>query len=130
VPAGEAFSHGQRQRIDRAIVTAQEQCGLRFSVYVGAVDGDLRERARAMLSAAGPDQSRTVQITVDPAARRLEVVTGEHAARQLSDHGASLGAMSMTTSFLGGDLAGGIVDGLRTMAEHATAPRILHADQP
>jgi hypothetical protein len=130
VPAGEAFSHGQRQRIDRAIVTAQEQCGLRFSVYVGAVDGDLRERARAMLSAAGADQSRTVQITVDPAARRLEVVTGEQAARQLSDHGASLGAMSMTTSFLGGDLAGGIVDGLRTMAEHAAALRILHTDQP
>jgi hypothetical protein len=130
VPAGEAFSRGQRQRIDRAIVTAQEQCGLRFSVYVGAVDGDLRERTRAMLAACGADQARTVQIAIDPAARQLEVVSGTQAAGQLSDHGASLGAMSMTTSFLGGDLAGGIVDGLRTMAEHAATPRILHADQP
>jgi hypothetical protein len=130
VPAGEAFSRSQRQRIDRAIVTAQEQCGLRFSVYVGAVDGDLRERTRAMLSAAGGDQAQTVQVTIDPAARQLEVVTGQQAARQLTDHGASLGAMSMTTSFLNGDLAGGIVDGLRTMAEHAAAPRVLHTDQP
>lgn len=130
MPAGEAFSRGQRQRIDRAIVTAQQQCGLRFSVYVGAVAGDLRERARAMLSAAGAEQSRTVQVTIDPAARQLELVTGQQAAAQLSDHGASLGAMSMTTSFLNGDLAGGIVDGLRTMAEHAAALRVLHTDQP
>jgi hypothetical protein len=83
-----------------------------------------------MLSAAGAEQSRTVQVTIDPAARQLEVVTGQQAAAQLSDHGASLGAMSMTTSFLNGDLAGGIVDGLRTMAEHAAALRVLHTDQP
>jgi hypothetical protein len=36
--------------------------------------------------------------------------------------------MSMTSSFGAGDLAGGIVDGLRTLAEHARQPRALHTD--
>jgi hypothetical protein len=130
VPAGEAFSDGQRERIDRAIGAAQQVSGLHFSVYVGAISGDVRERAREMLAATGDQQATTVLIAIDPAARCLEVVTGSSAARQLSDHGASLGALAMTTSFLNGDLAGGIVDGLRTMAEHAHQPRTLHTDQP
>ena len=129
MPAGEAFSDGQRERIERAIRSAEEVSGLTFSVFVGAVPGDVRAQARTMLAATGAGAPSTVLVAVDPAARRLEVVTGAHAARQLSDHGASLGAMAMTSSFLTGDLSGGIVDGLRTMAEHARQPRTLHTDQ-
>jgi hypothetical protein len=34
----------------------------------------------------------------------------------------------MTSSFAAGDLAGGIVHGVRALAEHARAPRSLHTD--
>lgn len=130
MPAGEAFSDGQRDRIERAIRAAEDVSGLVFSVFVGALPGDVRTQARTLLAATGDTQKTTILIAVDPAARRLEIVTGERAAEQLSDHGASLGALAMTSSFLAGDLAGGIVDGLRTMAEHARQLRTLHLDQP
>ncbi len=65
---------------------------------------------------------------VDPAHRRLEILTGATAARSLDDRATALGAMSMTSSFAAGDLAGGIVAGLHTLAEHARQPRTLHSD--
>jgi hypothetical protein len=130
VPAGEAFSEGQRERIDRAIRFAEESSGLHFSVFVGAISGDVRTQARTLLSASGEHAVDSVLVAIDPGARRLEVVTGASAARRLSDHGASLGALAMTSSFLSGDLPGGIVDGLRTLAEHARQPRMLHNEQP
>ena len=130
MPAGEAFSEGQRERIERSIRAAEDVSGLHFNVFVGAISGDVRAHARTMLAATGAQAATTVLVAIDPAARRLEVVTGEKAAYQLSDHGASLGALAMTTSFLAGDLSGGIVDGLRTMSEHARQLRSLHTDQP
>ena len=123
MPAGEAFSEGQRERIERSIRAAEDVSGLHFSVFVGAISGDVRAHARTMLAATGAQAATTVLVAIDPAARRLEVVTGEKAAYQLS-------ALAMTTSFLAGDLSGGIVDGLRTMSEHARQLRSLHTDQP
>ena len=51
VPAGEAFSAGQVDAIERAIGQAHEESGLTFSVYVGAPDEDLREYGRRLLGA-------------------------------------------------------------------------------
>jgi uncharacterized membrane protein YgcG len=127
VPAGEAFSASQVQAIERAIAQAFAESGLRFSVFVGDPDGDLREQGRQLLGALGPQADEAVVVVIDPAQRRLEILTGAKAARYLDDRATALGAMSMTSSFTAGDLAGGIVAGLHTLSEHARHPRTLHA---
>jgi len=129
VPAGEAFSGGQVQAIHRALDQAQAESGLTYSVFVGAVDGDLRDMGRRLMTALGPDAASSVVIAIDPAQRRLEILTGTEAARHLDDRATALGAMSMTSSFSAGDLAGGIVVGLHTLSEHARHPRTLHASR-
>jgi uncharacterized membrane protein YgcG len=131
VPAGEAFSGGQVESIERALRQAeQESGGLTFSVYVGSPDEDLRSHGRRLLGALGAGADRAVIVVVDPAARRLEILTGDTSARFLDDRATALAAMSMTSSFAAGDLAGGIIAGLHTLGEHARQPRTLHADGP
>ena len=130
VPAGEAFSSRQSDDITRAIRLAQDASGLQYSVYVGALEGDTRPAAQALHASLGAAAANTVLVAVDPAARRLEVVTGSLARRSLDDRSCALAALTMTSQFALGDLAGGIVNGLRTMAEHARHPRTLHLDQP
>ena len=128
MPAGKAFSGRQVEDIERAISQAEQASGLHFSVYVGDVTGDLRDFGRRLLGALGADADASVVVVVDPTARRLEILTGKQAAYHLDDRATALGALSMTTSLSAGDLRGGIVDGLRTLAEHARQPRTLHAE--
>lgn len=127
VPAGDAFSRGQVHAIERAIEHAHAESDLNFSVFVGAPDGDLRQQGRELLGALGAASDNAVVVAIDPAQRRLEILTGATAARYLDDRATALGAMSMTSSFTAGDLAGGIVAGLHTLSEHARHPRTLHA---
>jgi uncharacterized membrane protein YgcG len=126
VPAGEAFSASQVDAIERALAQAEKECGLRFSVYVGDPGSDLRDHGRKLLGALGDEGSRSVVTLIDPASRRLEILTGELASTSLDDRATALGAMSMTSSFTAGDLTGGVVAGLHTLAEHARQPRTLH----
>jgi hypothetical protein len=128
VPAGDAFSAGQVDAIKRALTHARIESDLHYSVYVGAPDGDLRDQGRRLLGALGDDADRSVLVVIDAAQRRLEILTGSTAARYLDDRATALGAMSMTSSFAAGDLAGGIVAGLHTLSEHARHPRTLHSD--
>lgn len=127
MPAGDAFSGAQVHAIERAIGHAHAESGLRYSVFVGAPEGDLREQGRKLLAALGADADRSVLVLIDPAHRRLEILTGASASRHLDDRATALGAMSMTSSFAAGDLAGGIVAGLHTLSEHARQPRTLHS---
>lgn len=127
VPAGEAFSGAQAAAIERALAQAHAESDLDYSVFVGAPDGDLREQGRRLLGALGDRADRSVVVLVDPAHRRLEILTGTTASRYLDDRATALGAMSMTSSFAAGDLAGGIVAGLHTLSEHARQPRTLHS---
>ncbi len=128
MPAGDAFSGSQVQAIERALRQAEQESGLTYSVYVGSPDEDLRTHGRRLLGVLGERASSAVLVLVDPAVRRLEILTGDHSARALDDRATALGAMSMTSSFSAGDLAGGIVAGLHTLAEHARQPRTLHTD--
>jgi len=128
VPAGEAFSASQVDAIERAIKQAQQESGIHYSVYVGAPDNDLREFGRQLLGALGKKADDSVLVVIDPASRRLEILTGIAASLHLDDRATALGAMSMTSSFAAGDLAGGIVAGLHTLSEHARQPRTLHAE--
>lgn len=128
MPAGDAFSNTDRYEIDQAVKHAEKASGLHFSVYVGTADSELRpfsERLHSQL----PDPAHTVLVVVNPAARLLEIVTGEVAKRTLSDEECQLAALAMTSAFSGGDLTGGIVAGVHQLGEHAYRPATLHADQ-
>jgi uncharacterized membrane protein YgcG len=129
VPTGEIFSDRQRDDVARAIRGAEQDTGLHFSVYLGSLGDSTRERALQLhRSLAQADSS--VLVAVDPGRRQTEIVTGHEAKRYLDDHACALGALAMTTQFSAGDLAGGVVNGLRTLAEHARHPKVLHLDQP
>jgi uncharacterized membrane protein YgcG len=69
-------------------------------------------------------------VYVDPAGRRLEIVTGAEAKRRLTDTAAGLGALTMQTSFAAGDLTGGLVAGVQQMGSHAHQAPLLHANEP
>jgi uncharacterized membrane protein YgcG len=130
VPTGEVFSDRQNEDVARAIRGAEQDTGLHFSVYVGSLAPSTREQALTLHAALGDDAATSVLVAVDPGLRQTEIVTGPDAKRFLDDHAAALGALAMTTQFNTGDLAGGIVNGLRTLAEHARHPQTLHLDQP
>lgn len=151
MPAGDAFSPRQQDEITRALRVAEQESGLNFSVYVGALrDGALsggtrgaeptvgvdedpasvRQAAQRLHAALGGDAPSSVLVVVDPASRHLEIVTGVEARRKLDDRDCALTAMSMVTAFSAGDLTGGIVDGVQKLAEHARQPRTLHLDSP
>jgi len=130
VPAGEAFSTRQQAEIARAVRLAEKDGGPRFSVYVGGLGDDTRSQAERLHAALGADARFAVLVAVDPGARRLEIVTGAEARRRLDDRSCALAAASMTSAFLAGDLAGGIVHGVQMLADHARVPRTLHRDTP
>jgi uncharacterized membrane protein YgcG len=129
VPAGEAFTSRQAQQLQHAVDAARGETGLRFSVYVGRSIGDVRAHAQKLHAALGADADLGVLVFVEPDARRVEIVTGETAQRRLGDRAAGLASLSMATSFAGGDLAGGIVNGLRMMSQAAVRPAILHVQE-
>jgi uncharacterized membrane protein YgcG len=113
------FTDGQIREISRATSTASSESGLHYSVYVGSVEGDIREHAERLHAALGPAATRGVLILVAPGDRQLEIVTGKESARRLTDRACALSALSMTTAFAGGDLVGGMVTGLRMLSEAA-----------
>jgi uncharacterized membrane protein YgcG len=66
-----------------------------------------------------PDPARSVLLAVSPGQRLLEIVTGAQARRRVPDRNAKLAALSMAAAFGGGDLTGGIINGLDQLASHA-----------
>ena len=85
-----------------------------------ARDGDaFRDGAEKLHAALGDRAHSAVLIVVAPGQRRVEVVTGPGARRRVPDRVAGLAVLSMVTAFRGGDLAGGLMDGLRQIAQAA-----------
>lgn len=131
MPSGEAFTEGQTREIARAVQQASEETGLHFSVFVGGPEGEPRPYSERLLAALGAAARIGVLVLVAPGERRLEIVTGPAAADRLPDRSAALAALSMRASFAGGDLAGGLVTGLRMLAEAAgPAPAAEPASRP
>lgn len=116
------FNGGQLVRLDEALRAADEQSGLAFSVYVGALDGDDHRRAADALHDRMENPDVGVLLAVSPNQRVVEIVTGPIAAKKLPDRVCALAALSMTAAFSGGDLAGGIVTGLRMLSDQARVP--------
>ena len=88
----------------------------------------LLAQAQALLAARGAEAPGTVLVAVDPLARSLEIVTGSRAARALDDRTCALASLTMTTSFAGGDLVGGLCRGLQVLADHGRVVAQRHLD--
>jgi len=133
VAAGEGLAPGQQERIATAIERAREQNGLDLSVLVGdlVLDDLTRFRAAAeRLHAALGDRASTAGLlVVAPGQRRVEVVVGPGLRRRVPDRVAALAVLSMTSAFSGGDLAGGIVDAIRQIADAAGRRELVPADR-
>ncbi len=128
MPAGDAFTPDQRHDIERAVRNAEAASRLHFSVYVGGADSETRPFAQK-LHARLDDPDRSVLVYVDPPGRRLEIVTGARAKRQLTDAQCGLAALTMQASFAAGDLTGGLVTGVQQLGEHARQLPMLHVDE-
>lgn len=120
--AGDTFSPRQRDEIVRAITNATRRSGLDFSVYVGPADGPPRAYARRRHAELGARASDSVLVFVDPAGRSLEIIIGSRACRRLDDRACALAVISMGSDFAVGNLAGGIVQGLRALADQVQPP--------
>lgn len=116
------FVGGQLVRLDEALRAADQQAELTFSVYVGDLDGDEPRPAADALHDRLPAPDSSVLIAVSPNQRVVEIVTGPLAAKKLPDRVCALAALSMTSAFSGGDLTGGLVTGLRMLADQANIP--------
>jgi hypothetical protein len=112
------FTPVQLARLDEALTYASRDTGLRFSVYLGELGPGPAGRA-AELHGQLEGSIDAVLVAVDPEQRVVEVVTGPDARVRLPDRGAKLAVMSMVASFKEGDLLGGLLSGLRMLADQA-----------
>jgi len=118
------FTPTQLASLDEALTLSSRDTGLDFSVYLGDLGEDTRATAEQLHASIGPRATHSVLVAVSPGQRVVEVVTGEESHRRLADRGAKLAVMSMVASFKEGDLAGGIIGGLRMLTDQAgSAPR-------
>jgi hypothetical protein len=113
------FSTIHLTRLDEAMTLSARATGLGFSVYLGELGADPRDRAEELHAGLGSASSESVLIAVSPGERKVEIVTGEEAARRVVDRGCNLAVMSMVASFKEGDLVGGLVSALRMLSDQA-----------
>lgn len=110
------FSPRQLSRLDEALTLSSRETGLMYSVYVGSFEQPTRAHAEALFEKL-TDES--VLVAVSPGQRVLHVVTGPESAKRLPNRSCALAALAMRASFANGDLVGGIVTGLRMLADAA-----------
>ncbi len=116
------FSFRELARLDEALTLSSRETGLRFTLYMGDLGTPTRARAEELHTHSGGSTAEAVLIAVSPGQRVVEVVTGSAAARRLPDRACALAVLSMTTAFAGGDLVGGIINGLRQLSDQAGRP--------
>jgi hypothetical protein len=116
------FSWQELARLDEALTMSSRETGIRFTLYIGELGKRTRIRAEELFGSSGRDLTNSVLLAISPGQRVVEVVTGSHAARRIPDRACALAVLSMTNSFAGGDLVGGIVNGLRQLSDQAGRP--------
>lgn len=126
MPSGDAFTDAQVREISQAVTAASRQTGLHFSVFVGPVDRPIRNYAERLHAGLGEQAPLAVLLCVSPGDREMEIVTGAESSRRLNDRNCALAGMSMAAAFAGGDLVGGLITGVRMLAD--TAGRV-HAER-
>jgi hypothetical protein len=111
------FTRSQLASLDAALVDASRSTGLHISIYLGDLGSDTRAGAEELLDSMGAQATHAVLVAVSPGQRVVEVVTGPQARTRLTDRGCKVAVMSMVASFEQGDLAGGLLTGLRMLTE-------------
>ena len=111
-----AFTTRQLARLDEAITLSSRETGLTFSVFVGELKTPTRAHAEALFERLTDE---AVLVAVSPGQRTLHIVTGPDSARRLPNRSCALAALAMRGAFGNGDLTGGIVTGLRMLADAA-----------
>jgi hypothetical protein len=112
------FTTPQLSRLDQALTLASRETGLLFAIYLGDL-GEKPEVRAAELHASLDRSPESVLVAVSPGQRVVEVITGSEAKLRLPDRGAKLAVMSMVASFKESDLLGGLLSGLRMLADQA-----------
>jgi hypothetical protein len=112
------FTPVQLTRLDEALTLASRETGLRFSVYLGDLGANPTARV-AELHEQLEGSNDAVLVAVSPGQRVVEVLSGAGARMRLPDRGAKLAVMSMLASFRESDLLGGLLSGLRMLADQA-----------
>lgn len=112
------FTPVQLSRIDEAMMLAGRSTGLRFTVYVGDLGNDPSATV-GDLHAGIEGAAEAVLIAVSPGQRFVEVLTGHEARLRLPDRSSKLAVMSMLASFREADIFGGLLSGLRMLADQA-----------
>jgi hypothetical protein len=110
------FNSRQLARLDEALTLSSRETGLTFSVYVGELAKPSRAHAEALFERLTDD---SVLVAVSPGQRALHIVTGPQSVKRLPNRSCALAALAMRASFSNGDLTGGIVTGLRMLADAA-----------
>lgn len=123
-----AFNARQLARLDEALTLASRETGLLFSVYVGGLGASaassdngraIAEKLMRRLTVPPPG---AVLVAVSPGQRALHIVTSAAAARRVPNRVCALAALGMRAAFSSGDLTGGLVTGLRMLADAAGSP--------
>lgn len=110
------FNTRQLGRLDEALTLSSRETGLTFSIYVGELKNPTRAHAEALFEKLSDE---SVLVAVAPGQRSLHIVTGPESAKRLPNRSCALAALAMRASFANGDLTGGIVTGLRMLADSA-----------
>jgi hypothetical protein len=111
-----AFTATQLARLDEALTLSSRETGLTFSVWVGEFHKPSRAHAEALFEQLNDS---SVLVAVSPGQRKLHIVTGPESAKRLPNRSCALAALAMRASFSNGELTGGIVTGLRMLADAA-----------
>jgi Domain of unknown function (DUF5130) len=114
--AGGPFTTRQLSRLDEALTLSSRESGLTFSIYVGELQQPTRSHAEALFEKL---DGNSVLLAVSPGQRVLHIVTGPDSAKRLPNRACALAALAMRASFANGDLTGGLVAGLRSLADYA-----------
>ena len=110
------FNSRQLTRLDEALTLSSRETGLTFSLYVGELKQPTRGHAEALFEKL---DDNSVLLAVSPGQRVLHIVTGPASAQRLPNRACALAALAMRASFANGDLTGGLVAGLRSLADYA-----------
>lgn len=114
------FTSRQLSRLDEALTLSSRECGLTFSLYVGQLEEPTRAHAERLFAKLNDS---AVLLAVSPGQRRLHIVTGATSNERLPNRACALAALTMRASFSSGDLTGGLVSGLRMLADSAGRAR-------
>ncbi len=121
--AGDGLTPRQQERIEQAVESCRQDNGLDVSVLVGDLEisdlGQFRSASERLHAGLGERARDAVLLVVAPGQRRVEVVTGPGARRRVPDRVSAAAVLAMKAAFGRGDLAAGIVEGLRQIAASA-----------